>query len=265
VTTGFSARYPVSLHELLLAPVVLREQHEQLCDVPFVSRGLLNDLSTHFGHRPGAVRTALSRLGAQGALRPSAGGYRSGALADSVSAAVLQRPGRPDGYVLAVFSFTTEDARERHVVREALKLHGFQKLAQNVYVNGAADTTGVEQAIAAHGLSQHLFLFRCTGAADPQLDRRLASVFDVSGRARALLRFERDLHALLDAPGLDDDELARRYLAACPVHYRITFAEEPPLPARCLPDDYPLARLEAFSVLTPRQTRALRGYYARTW
>ncbi|MFY0539793.1 hypothetical protein [Nannocystis pusilla] len=124
-----------------------------------------------------------------------------------------------------------------------------------MYINGQIDTAPIEEAVAAHGLSQHLFLFRCPDQADPSLDRRLVALFDVKERARVLARFERELEGYLHAPGIDGDEVARRWLAAGPAHYRVTFVDEPALPARCLPADYPLERL----IPTPSRPASGRG------
>lgn len=265
----FRTRYPLSLQELLLTPVIFRDTTRELDGLPFVSAGGMRDLAAYGGHRPGAIRTALSRLRADKAVEPTvdAAGitrYRMGALSRSVSHAVQGRPQRPSGFAVAVFSFATEHARERHVVRALLAHHGFQKLAQNVYINGLLDTVELEEEIRRHGLSDHLFLFRCHDAEDPQLRRRLAQVFDVAGRGRALLRFEADLHAFLDEPRLDGDEIARRCLYAGPVHYRITFIEEPPLPASCLPPDYPLERLSTyFQAAIRERSRELVQYFRR--
>jgi hypothetical protein len=45
---------------------------------------------------------------------------------------------------------------------------------------------------------------------------------------------------LLDDDALTGDDFTQRLLYAGPVHYRITFVEEPPLPPSVQPPDYPL-------------------------
>ncbi|APR81886.1 Hypothetical protein A7982_07235 [Minicystis rosea] len=261
----FLRKYPVTLNELLIAPLVFRENLPLLRDLPEVSGNAMRDVAEFGGHSAGAVRTAMSRLRAAGAIEAIAGDvtrYRIGPFGRSIGMAVKQRVERPEGFLLAVFSFAAGDARERQVVRDALRGHGFQKLAQNVYINGQIDTTELERIIRDDGLGDHFFLFRADDR-DPARDQRLAALFDVKKRAALLRRFEADLHAYVEEPGIDDDEFARRFIAAGPAHYRITFVEEPPLPARCLPADYPLERLQAYFELTPARCRALVAYYRR--
>lgn len=264
---SFLERHAVSLNELLIAPLVFRGSTSLLAGLPHATAPGMRDLAEFAGHGAGAIRTALSRLRSSGAIEAfddeGATRYRLGASGSSIGLAVQQRFARPEGYVLAIFSFEAGDTRERQVVRDALKSYGFQKLAQNVYINGQIDTAPIEEAVAAHGLSQHLFLFRCPDQADPSLDRRLVALFDVKERARVLARFERELEGYLHAPGIDGDEAARRWLAAGPAHYRVTFVDEPALPARCLPADYPLERLIPYAEPTGKRARAIVDYWRR--
>lgn len=264
---SFLDRHAVSLNELLIAPLVFRATTPLLADLPHATPAVMRDLAEFAGHGAGAIRTALSRLRSSGAIETFVAAgvtrHRIGALADSISGVVQRRFERPEGYVLAIFSFEAGDARERQLVRDALRGHGFQKLAQNVYINGQIDTAGVERVVHEHGLSEHLFLFRCPDEPDPARDRRLMQLFDVKGRARVLARFERELHEFLHAPGVTGDEFARRYLAAGPAHYRVTFADEPALPARCLPADYPLERLVPYAEPTGARARTVVDYWRR--
>ncbi|MGK4002111.1 hypothetical protein WMF31_05770 [Sorangium sp. So ce1036] len=257
------------MSELLIAPVVFREGLPVLADLPFVSAAGMRDLAEFGGHGAGAIRTAMSRLRASGevATFTDDGGvtrYRMTAIQRSISRAVLGRSARPEGFLLAIFSFASDDARERQIVRDALKLHGFQRLAQNAYINGQINTDELEAALEKHGLTEHVFLFRCPEIDDPVLRRKLTELFDLRGRKKALLQFQRDLVAFLEEPGIGDDELARRFFYAGPVHYRITFMEEPPLPARYLPPDYPLEKVTSvMPELAERRSRALIAYYRR--
>lgn len=262
----FLRKYRVTLKELLVAPLVFRAALPELDGLAQVSVECMRDLARFGGFADGAIRTAMSRLHKTNDIErlPGSGTarYRLGPLGRSISLAVRGQFERPDGYILAVFSFASDDARERQIVRSALKSHGFAKLAQNVYVSGLFETAQLEALIAEHGLAEHLFLFRCTDDGDADRDDRLRALFDVKRRAAVLARFEADLSRYLDAP-VASDEFARRYLAAAPIHYRITFAEEPPVPARCLPPDYPLARLLPYVQLDKRRARALIRYYRR--
>lgn len=264
----FLQRHPVPLSELLVSPVVLRAMPE-LAQAPLVSRSGMRDLALFAGFAPGAIRTAMSRLRSSGAVEPvvderGTTRYRASALTRSITHTVLARQRRPRGFLLAVFSFTADAVRERQVVRDALKLHGFQKLAQNVYINGQIDTSELESVLRDRGVAEHVYLFRCSEADDPVLRRKLTEVFDLAARAAALRALGRELEAFLDDPALDGDTFARRMLYAGPVYYGATFLQEPPLPASYLPDDYPLdAVVEQMTQRAIRRAPELLDYYRR--
>lgn len=264
---SFVRRYPVPLLELLVAPVIFREGLPELANAPQVSASGMRDLATFAGHSPGAIKTALSRLRTSGVVEAfdddGVTRYRSASLSRSVSRTVGGSEERPDELVLAVFSFSTDDARPRQVVREALKLHGFQKLAQNVYIHGQINTGPLNELLREVGLEDHVWLFRIPGTEDPVLRRKLTALFDLTARSERLRAFAQDLESYLD-PALPDEDFARRYLYCGPVHYRITTLEEPPLPAAYLPAGYPLAAVRArMTALAAERSAALVEYYHR--
>ena len=267
--TRFFEKYPVPLSELLLAPVVFRENLKVLSKSPLVTAAGMKDLALFAGHADGTVRTAMSRLRSTGNVKTSVDArgvthYQLAAFPSAIGQNVLARPGRHDGLLLAVFSFEAEDVRERQVVREALRLQGFQKLAQNVYINGQIDTAELERLFEREGVAEHVYFFRCNELDDPKLQKRLLATFDVSARSEQLKTFEADLRAWLTEPRLDAATFARRLLYAGPVHYRITFAEEPPVPARLLPKNYPLTKLEALiPTVVEKRADALRAWFDR--
>jgi DNA-binding transcriptional regulator PaaX len=243
----FRERYPVPLSELLVAPVLFRDAFPFLLGTPPVSAPLLRDLARAAGHSETAIRTAMSRLRASGLVEvrvPPDGGeprYHRGALTRSLQEIVAGQLERPDGFTLVVFAFATENTRERQVVREALRLHGFQRLAQNTYIGGCIDTTALESTFRHEGIEDNVFVFRTRGDLPPNVEERLITLFDLRARARVLRALRSDLTALLEDPRLDDAEHTQRLLYAGPVHYRITFVEEPQLPESAHPAEYPLA------------------------
>lgn len=262
---SFLEKYPVPLNELLLAPALFRARLPALAQAPLASAAGMRDLAEFAGASPGAFRTAMSRLRASGLVRAQADDagvlrYTPAGLSRSVQSSVIGQPDRPKGFLLAVFSFAADDARERQVVREALRLHGFQKLAQNAYINGRIDTAGLEALFEREGVSHQVFFFKCEDDDDPTLRRKLASLFDLPARARALLRFQHDLLAFLDvAPA---HEFARHFLYAGPAHFRVTWLDEPPLPPQVLPEGYPLASLqELLPAVGARRATDLARYF----
>lgn len=247
------------LSELLVAPIVFREAFPFLLGTPAVSAPLLRDLARAAGHSETAIRTALSRLRASEFVEvraPSDGGeprFHRGAATRSLQEIVAGQLQRPQGLTLVVFAFATENVRERQVVREALRLHGFQRLAQNTYIGGAVDTTALAATFRREGIEDRVFVFRTEGDLSPNVEERLVALFDLHARARALRALHADLLALLEDARLSETESIQRLLYAAPVHYRLTFIEEPQLPVSAHPRDYPLADLVA---LLPRLAQA---------
>lgn len=226
----FRERYPVPLSELLVAPVLFRDAFPFLLGTPPVSAPLLRDLARAAGHSETAIRTAMSRLRASGLVEvrvPPDGGeprYHRGALTRSLQEIVAGQLERPDGFTLVVFAFATENTRERQVVREALRLHGFQRLAQNTYIGGCIDTTALESTFRHEGIEDNVFVFRTRGDLPPNVEERLITLFDLRARARVLRALRSDLTALLEDPRLDDAEHTQRLLyagaGALPHHVR---------------------------------------------
>ncbi len=267
-STAFRAAWPLSLKEVLATPSIWAEH--VLAGVPGLrAPGLpmLRDLAEFAGHSWGAVRTALSRgrasgevecfQDAEGALR-----LRLSAVQRAVGEAVGQRAARPEGFLLAVASFCTEEEAGRRRVREVLGWFGFARIAHNAWACGLVDPAGVEAALARARVADHVFLFRCPGPQAASLERRLARAFDLRGRAAELLRFRRLAGAFLDERGLDPVTRGRRLLYAGPVFHEVCFGREPPLPASCLPAGYPLDEVRAwFHERTARGMADLVAYW----
>lgn len=268
----FAKHYPVPLADLLLAPVLLREAFPFLLGAPPVTAALLRDLASAAGHSDSAVRTTLSRLHKaqhlevrlserQGA-RPLRE-YHRGDAARSVQQVVANQLTRPDGLTLVVFAFATDASRERHVVREALRVYGFQRLAQNTYISGYTDTSGLEAIFEREGLTQNVFVFQSREALSETLKTKLLALFDLPARARSLRTFRKDALALLNDEPLDDAEATRRLIYLAPVHYQVTFVDEPQLPAAAHPPGYPLQGVVALMPrLVERHAAACVRYFS---
>jgi DNA-binding transcriptional regulator PaaX len=240
---AFFERYPVPLREALISPMVFRHNTPFLADAPHPDQRMLSDLARFAGHRDGAIRTALSRMRASGELEPFEDDsgrvcYRLNEM-QLVISAVASNEERSDGVIVAITEFHRGEESNRKYLRDLLQYTGFHPLARNAYVSGVADTSPVERALEERGLRDRLWLFR-SRADDPALVARLAEVFDVEARVTALTELGRAFETFLGEPGIDGPEFARRLMCAGPVHYRVCFLEEPPLPPAVLPEDYPL-------------------------
>jgi DNA-binding transcriptional regulator PaaX len=262
----FIRRYPLSLREVITTPMIFRESVPGFEHLPFPTMDVIRDLAALAGHGGGALRTAMSRARVSGELEvveeAGARRFRLTPMQQSVSRVVRGWQSRPEGFIVGVFSFHAREEAERRTVRESLMYFGFKRIAQNTYINGMIDTTGLEAELARAGVADRFYLFRCPSIDDEALLARLAEVFDVKGRARALERFRADVEAFLEEPGIDGMELGRRVFYMGPVQHRICFTEEPPIPARILPESYPLAGLMAYlGGLMARRWESIETYY----
>jgi DNA-binding transcriptional regulator PaaX len=270
---SFVRKHRLTLKEAILTPMVWREQILGAAPgdaaFPPPSAALLRDFAAYVGYSYGALRTALSRARAQGELDAQEDGegrlrYRLVDVQRAVGGVVASRKSRPEGYLIAVYAFRAQDEAGRRKVREILSWFGFVRFAQNAWVNGLIDASGLEKALEWTGLANMVFLFRCSSAMNPSLDERFARRFRLKERAGVLQALWRDLEAFLLAPALDAVERGRRFVYAGPVQHKVCFMEEPPVPATCLPDGYPLEDLLAwFGAEAARAKQDIMAYFRR--
>ena len=162
----FRKKYPISAREAAYTPMILRDGFGAESRLPYPSLNGIRDFTRYCGFRDGAVRTAISRGKAEGDLLTFADAgkvtrYRISESQLTMGKTVTNRQNQPEGFIVAVFSFTTDEVAQRAKVRESLKYSGFKKLAQNTYINGRIETEGLETAMRKFGLGKNLYLFHC--------------------------------------------------------------------------------------------------------
>ena len=246
----FFKAYPLTAKAAVHTPLVFRAGLESLANLPWPSLEGIRDFAHFAGIGDGALRTALSRARSEASLlveEDSEGRKRY--LIDpatfEMGAAQIRSDRRPEGFLLAVFSFKSEENEGRSALRALLKGFGFRKLAQNTYIQGRIGTEGLRAAVRSLGLEAHFFLFTCPDIEDAGLVARIFELFDFKGRSRELRDYLVRLKAFLPE-GLAGDELARRLLYVGPVSWELVEAREPPFPASYLPADYALAEIHRF-------------------
>ena len=249
----FVKRHPLPLREVINTPVIFYEGFPLLKDLPAPNVAIMRDLAEFAGYAYGALRTAVSRAKAAGFIACFADDkgvtrFKRSEMSRSVSEVVQHWDSRPEGFLLAVFSFRAKEESRRRTVRDLLRYFGFKRIAQNTYINGMIPTAGLEAELRKAGVEKNLYLFRCPRVDEPALVEKLKAVFDVNGRARVLNALLAELQEFLDEPGIDAMEYGRRQLYAGPVHYHYCFVQEPPIPFSFLPEDYPLEKLNNFMV-----------------
>jgi DNA-binding transcriptional regulator PaaX len=247
---AFVKAYPLTAKAAAHTPAVFRAGLETFGGLPWPSLEGIRDFAHFAGIGDGALRTALSRARSEASfiVEADSHGRRRYILAPStleMGATQIHSDRRPEGFLLAVFSFRSEENAGRLALRGVLKNFGFRKLAQNTYIHGRIGTEGLRTVIRALGLEEHFFLFTCPEIEDADLVARILALFDIEGRRTELREYLVRLKAFL--PGdLPEDELARRLLYVGAVHWERIEASEPPFPAKHLPADYALAEIHRF-------------------
>lgn len=266
-TPDFREAYPITAKAAVHTPSVFRSGMPGLSGLPWPRLEGIRDFARFAGISDGAMRTALSRAKAEGSLvvEADAAGvnrYRLSAAQLARGNAVIHSGTRPEGFVVAVFAFRSEDSDERAALRETLKDFGFRKLAQNAYINGRLDTAPLKEAVRGMGLQDHLHLFTCPELEDEDQARRVVALFDLESRRKELAEYLAVLGAFLP-DGLADDELARRLLYVGPVHFERIELGEPPIPKRYHPVDYPLDEINRlYGERLERGGALMLSYYA---
>ena len=246
----FREAYPISAKAAVYTPVIFRAGLDFLVDLPWPSLEGIRDFAHFCNIGDSAMRTALSRAKADGGLlieRDAAGTnrYHMSTSRFDMGKAVIHGQERPEGFIIAVFSFKSEDSNERAAIRDLLKDFGFKKLAQNTYINGCIETSGLKAAARELGFDKHLYLFTCPDIDDRDLVNKILNLFDLEAKKKELKAYLSLLKDFLPE-GLPEPEFARRLLYIGPVHYERCEAGEPPFPAKYLPPDYPLKEIQRF-------------------
>ncbi|OHD20684.1 MAG: hypothetical protein A2Y38_15360 [Spirochaetes bacterium GWB1_59_5] len=242
----FRQRYPLSVKASVYNFLILRDGSPFLSGLPYPSLAAIRDFALYAGTSDSAIRTLLSREGRAGFIskgKDEAGimRYRLSEPSLVVSMVNSRRDGLPEGFIVAIFSFTVDAVSERSIVRETLKNFGFKKIAQNVYLNGRVDTGPLRSAMRELKLDSHLYLLECPDIGDQALIDKIINLFEVRRRSEELAEFERAMNAFLDgseAEATDLDGFPRRLIYAGLVFWERFRTTEPPLPARFLPDAY---------------------------
>lgn len=257
---AFIASFPLTAKAAVHTPLVFRAGMFAGDGLPWPSLDGIRDFARFAGIEDGAIRTALSRGKRDGSLLVEADGpgrnrYILAPATFAMGAAQIRADRRPEGFLLAVFSFTAPEQEERASLRALLKSYGFRKLAQNTYIHGRIETESLVAAIRELGLEKNFFLFTCPDIEDEGLVARVLALFDLEARRRELREYLGLLKNFLPeelargaAAGGEaaSDEFARRLLYVGAVHWERVEAGEPPIPSKYLPPGYALGEIQAF-------------------
>lgn len=247
----FLKDYPYSAKEVVYTPIIYRIGLPMPETVPYPSSKGIKDLARFAGISDAAIRTAFSRAKSDGSILEfkDAFGKSRYTIAPStfeMGLVSINRESQPEGFIIAVFSFTKDAESERAMVRETLKNYGFKRLAQNSYINGRIDTKGLLEAMKSFGLEKNLYLFHCSDIDDQDLIRKILSLFDIEHRKNMLNHFYDQMVSFLSEPGISDHDLGRRLLYFGAIYWTVCENGEPPIPIKHLPPDYPMPKIRKF-------------------
>lgn len=277
-TPTFMKAFPLTARAAVHTPLVFRAGLYSADGLPWPSLEGIRDFAHFAGVEDGAIRTALSRGKRDGSLlvETDSAGHNRYSLAPATFAmgtAQIRADQRPEGFLLAIFSFTAPEQEERASLRALLKSFGFRKLAQNTYIHGRIETEGLKAAIRGLGLENNFFLFTCPDIDDENLVARVISLFDLESRRKKLGKYfdllkdflpEELSRATTAVHNAVSDEFARRLLYVGAVHWEHVEASEPPIPAKYLPADYAFKEIQAFYGQKLEEGRAVMlGYFRR--
>jgi DNA-binding transcriptional regulator PaaX len=266
----FRRIYPLSVKASVYNLLILRDGAAFLAGLPYPSLSAIRDFALFAGTSDSAIRTLLSRETRAGYIqkeKDEAGltRYRLSDPSLVLNMVNSRQRGMPEGFIVAVFSFTVDASSERSIVRETLKNFGFKKIAQNVYLNGRIDIGPLRAAMRELKLDSHLYLFECPEIADEALIDRVIELFELDERSVELAAFETAMLAFLErVEASDRSEAVRRLLYAGLVFWERYLTTEPPLPTRYLPEGYRFAAISrAYDERYAASAPAIAEYYAR--
>ena len=141
----FKSKYPLTTREAVCTPLILFDGFSKNHDLPCPSLPGIRDFTDYCGVSYSALRTSLSRLHADGYIRifkddQNVTRYRMTESAMDMGQAMTERLKRPEGFILAIFSFTKKGGyrtghRARHAALLRLQETGPKHLYQRPHRN----------------------------------------------------------------------------------------------------------------------------------
>lgn len=248
--TAFIKKYPATLQELLTAPCILRENIPQLNSLPYTGIHHMRNICEYAGYTYGALRTALSRTVNSKKLNSfydedKIKRYKLTKNQQNVSEILSADIGNAEDFSIAVFSFSTEQEKQRRDARFLLQSFGFRLFAQNTYIRRRIRKEPFIRSLKDYGIESNVFLFDCIDPGTVEFKERLFSQFEFEKMQHITNTFYADLNSFL-SEDLDAAEYSKRILYSGPVYYNICFANEVPIPESYFPKQYLIKELKLY-------------------
>lgn len=241
----FIQDYPLSTQELLHFPLMfpdaLKKYH--VPGIPWASIDGLYDYADYWGIQNGTVRTCLSRMKGEGMIVPvelrGITHYRASALQLSImDNTQFRKKYAKKGFIIAIFSFSKSQEKERTKMRSLLSYAGFVRFAQNSYICGGINDDELKEAIAKEGFSDNVFFFSVPRIEESETTK-LVSAWGIPERKKFLDTFFATLREFINASEQNPRDIFCRIGRAWVAYIIHVSASEPPLPESVIPEDYP--------------------------
>jgi phenylacetic acid degradation operon negative regulatory protein len=226
--------------------------------------GSLLEIVAGFGVEPGLVRTAVSRLVADGWFERTRIGrnsyYRLSATGAAEFATATARIYRGDHPAwsgeMEIAVMTAQDAARRSAHRERMLREGYGQMAANVMLRPRPQGTG-KGAPSVHGDVINLVTRPDTEESARSLARACWQLDELDGSYGAFLRAYSPLAAEIEAGAPLDDQQAFQLRTLLIHDWRRIVLRDPLLPAAMLPLDWPGTR--ALELVSGAYRRILRA------
>lgn len=240
----FIQNYPMALKDTLASPAIEAFVFQCLGhDVPWPAVKGVKAYAERFGHRPGTVRTGLSRLKSAAdqelalteVLTDGTSSYAALALGPHLQHFVryfLQEPFQNEQFSLILTQLPAQATAERYALNDQLLRLGYVKFTSNGYLRYGGDPNRVNQWLQAQAFTPWVYHFEALNALPQRLEAELHSLYDLDFWQGALRDFETALEAFLASKSLDQPDGYLNYLFARSSFHKNIMTRAPYLPAR---------------------------------
>jgi hypothetical protein len=246
----FMKKYPATLPELQISPCAFRETFLLTKDLPYPGIHHLRDICEYGNYTYGALRTSLSRAIKIKELdffydECKTKRFRLTKTQQNVSKELSADIGDAKDFSVVIFSFSTEQEKQRREARYLLGGYGFRLFAQNTYIRRKIKRELFEKSLKEYGLMNNVFLLDCLDPGTVEFKERLYSHFEIDKTIKIVNAFYNDLIKFL-SDDLEAVEYSRRILYVGPVYYNICYANEVPVPETYFPEGYLIKELKVY-------------------
>jgi phenylacetic acid degradation operon negative regulatory protein len=233
-----------------IAVVILWERERWLPTATWVALLEALDLT------PAAARTALRRMSEGGFLdRETREGMRGFGMSSRwvdylMRTLTLEQPN--DRFALLTFSIPESQRAKRHAVRSILERHRFASLGYGTWIASTARLGLTRLTLETSGLAEYVDIFISDYDGFASIDELVRRCWDLDAVEELYRRYVRDATELLATSGDDPRDGFRALIFASNAYRRLSY-EDPQLPARALPGDWPrTAFVQVYNELVAR-------------